>query len=130
MELKTVIGETFGMMGFTFLVGMGVALLIKLLTSAFRFFGKDHLAVFISDYKKRIISDRKRRADMRKLLALVEKESNLEMIKYIYENKNNHDVKEEVDDIYDLFKFYRGIYKDKKENDGIDNLIRYYHGEV
>ncbi len=124
--------ETLGMMFFTFVVGMGVAYLIKLLTFSFYFFTKEHLALVFKEYRQGKAIEKKHQAELRKRLYVMEKMSDIDRIRYIYENKNTNDPEEEVDDVYDLFKFYKGIYKDKKENEGIDSLIRYYYnnGEV
>ncbi len=132
MSVVTVIMETFGMMLFTFIVGMGVAYLIKLLTFSFYFFDKEHLALVVKEYKLGKAVEKRHQSELRKRLYAMEKMSDIDRIRYIYENKNTRDPEEEVDDVYDLFKFYKGIYKDKKENEGIDSLIRYYYnnGEV
>ncbi len=130
MSISRVILETFGMMGFTFLVGMGVAYIIKFLVETFHFFRKGNVSTVIRDYKTRIVYERKRRENIKKVMALMEEKSEIDLLRYLYENKNKYNVDEEVDDIYNLFKFYRGIYKDKKESEGINELIKYYDGEV
>ncbi len=126
MEINKVILETLGMMGFTFLVGMGVALIIKMLVELFYL----NVSNVVRDYRVRIAYGRKRRARLKKVLAMVGKDSDVELLRYMYENKNNYNGEEEVDALYDLFNFYKGIYKDNKENDGINELIKYYNGEV
>ncbi len=130
MSITTVVLETFGMMGFTFLVGMGVAYVIKILVAIFHFFEPGNVTAVIKDYKSRLAYERQRRNNMKKVLVMMEKNSDVELLKYLYENRDKNDVEEEVDDLYNLFKFYRGIYKDKKESEGINDLIKYYNGEV
>ncbi len=132
MSVLTVIMETLGMMLFTFAVGMGVAYLIKLLTYSFYFFDKEHVKLMFKEYKMGMAIEHRQQRRLRKRLYAMEKMSDIDRIRYIYENKNANDPEEEVDDVYNLFKFYKGIYKDKKENEGIDSLIRYYYnnGEV
>jgi hypothetical protein len=130
MTVKTVILETLGMMGFAFLVGIGVAYVIKILVEIFHFFRKEHLASVVSDYKIRLFEERRRRMNMKRMLLSMEKDSDVELLKYLYENKDKHNSEEEVKDLYNLFDFYRGIYKDKNESDGINELFKYYNGEV
>ncbi len=130
MQLKDVILETLGMMGFTFLVGMGVAYVIKILVDIFHFFRPGNVSHVVLDYKAKIAHERLRSANMKKVISMMGKNSDVELLRYIYENKNKNDVEEVVDDLYNLSKFYSGIYKDSKENDGITDLIKYYNGEV
>lgn len=130
MSISRVILETLGMMGFTFIVGIGVAYVIKLLVAIFHFFRPGHVSEFVQDYKQKLAFEYKRRQNIKKVLLMMEKDSDVELIKYLYKNRNIHNTEEEVDDLYNLFNFYRGIYKDKKESDGINELIKYYHGEV
>lgn len=130
MSINKIILETLGMMGFTFIVGMSVAYIIKFLVEIFHFFRKGNISAVFRDYKAKLVYEQKRRENIKKLMSLMEENSEVGLLRYLYENKNKYDVEEEVDDLYNLFKFYRGIYKDKKENDGINELIKYYNGEV
>lgn len=130
MSLQSVIWETLGMMAFTFAVGMGVAFVMKSLVYLYFFFQKENVAAVVSDFKTRRRADNKRKHEIKKLLTLMERDTDVQLLRYIYENKDKRDAKESVDDLYDLFNFYRGIYKDNKDDDGIDDLFKYYHGKV
>ncbi len=130
MELKSVIWETLGMMAFTFLVGMGVAYVIKALVELFHFFRPGNVSIVVQDYKMKIAQERLRQANVKKIFSMLEKNTDIDLIKYVYENKNKNDAEEIVDDLYNLSRFYGGIYKDNKENEGITDLIKYYNGEV
>ncbi len=130
MKVSQVILETLGMMGFTFLVGMGVAYIIKILVEVFHFFRAGNVSSVVRDYKSKIEHERQMQSVRKKAIAMMGKDSDVELLRYMYENRNKYDVQEEVDDTYNLFNFYRGIYKDKKESDGINDLIKYYNGEV
>jgi hypothetical protein len=116
MELKDVILQTLGMMGFTFLVGMAVAYLIKFLVYIFLFFKVETITHTLANYKSKIAHENWRRASIRRMLYSQEQNSDVEFLRYIYENKNKHNAKEVVDDLYNLFQFYKGTNSDREEN--------------
>jgi hypothetical protein len=113
MELKDVVLQTFEMMGFTFLVGMAVAYLILVLVKSFSAFR----SLTIADFRKKFAKERLRRADIKKMVSLLEQKSNVEILKYLYDNKNKYSEEEIVDDLYNISNFYNGIYKGKNNED-------------
>ncbi len=134
MGIGAVIGETVMMMAFTFLVGMGVAYVIKILVWSFGFFTKENLAETYSDYKADF---KQRRAEHRRdhdFSEALERNSEVEMLKYLYENLNSNNAEEKVNDLYSLSRYYSGMGRDPKntkdEEEGPNALIDFYDGEV
>lgn len=129
MSSYAVIIETFGMMGFTFVVAMGVAVIIKGIVRLYEF-SPSNLSRSLLDYRQRAYNDRIKREKIRKLLITMEKRSDMPFLQYIYQNKDQRTPKENIDDIYDLYNFYKGISKEEDENKDINQLFKYYHGEI
>jgi hypothetical protein len=127
MELKSVILETLMMMGFTFIVGMAVAYAIRLLVAIFLFFSKRDV---VKESKAYVKNGPKRLSKIRTAMHLLEKMSDVELLKYVYENKNKYDPEEKVEDLYSISRFYNGTGRDPKDHDDTNELIKFYHGEV
>jgi hypothetical protein len=130
MGLQRIILETFEMVVFTFLIGIFVAWLILVLTKIFCYFDTRDVLFVASNLKNKLAHERKQWSNIRKILPKLEQNTEMESIKYFYENKNKYNTEEIVDDLYHLAEFYKGV-NERSSNEPADDtnyLTRFYKG--
>lgn len=132
--MKDVIKETLEMMGFTFLVGMGVALIIKITAWSFVAFTRASITQAVKDWEKKMAESMIMQKRMEKEIVKIEKGSSLSIMQFMNANKNTDSSKENVENFYALFNYYRGEDREHdekdKDDDGTNELIKYYYGEI
>ncbi len=123
--------ETLEMMGFTFLVGFGVAVVIKLMVWGYTALTKDSIMQAITDLETQVARQRIYQKKLTKKFHQMETvNSDIELIQLVAENKNIETSEENVDDFYALFNYYRSASKDNPESDGTNELIQHYYGKI
>ncbi len=126
--MKEIIFETLTMMGFTFLVGLGVALLLQVVTWMFLTFTKKNIIESIAAMEMQIAKQRILQKEVEAKFTALEAIPDIDLLRFLHENRNSSATKEDdVDTIYALFNYYRGIPREDENDDGTSDLIKHFY---
>ncbi len=126
MSLSYVIRETMLMMGFTFLVGMVFAYIIKLLV--FIFFDRKGVRELADQYRAVSRSNRMEMARIRKAVRLMDGSQDTSLLNYVLEDRND-DNRQKIKDLEKLAAFHYGDHGEQKGDEEMNSLYE-FHGKV
>lgn len=141
MSVNTILLETLLMMGFTIIVGMCVAYLIKIMLQLFIFSDVTNITKVIIRHRAQVRSKRCDRARVRESLAIMEQSMDIGLLSNLYENvapPGSDDCESKVKSLYDISRFRGAGDNGRKKSETSQNentedsipLIKFYHGEV
>ncbi len=131
MGIAEVVKETMLMMGFTFLVGMALAFLIKAMIGLFFFLDGKGISGLATQYRAISRSNRMEMARIRKAVKLMDGSPDTSLLNYVLEDRNTDPGRQQQKDLDRLASFHTGDRQAKaKKDEEMDRLYEFHHGEV